>query len=252
MADGRSGRRPVLWVIFLPLLEKSQGEVTMMQHPLSMAFESLRDGELRAPSGLSLGKTCEKYMREQQTNLLGHNGTYAHADKSSSLFYLWFGTNNDYDAFPKATNYSVQLCHRMLCGRQGGICVSHPPASDKFGLSKTHHGRPPTPSRWLLEEVKGMNSADCTSEWPRSPIGIQTWCLVWHAVELEGHKAAQVSLISQAGELKSRKSQVNFPAGLKNHSVNWMPSQSWKVKVAIGELFQVFLQILAGQWYFFF
>lgn len=51
-----------------------------------------------------------------------------------------------------------------------------------------------------------------------------------------------MSLILQAGELKPSKSQVNFPAGLGNHSVNWMLSQSWKGKVAIGQLFQVLLR----------
>lgn len=88
-----------------------------------LAFKPLRDCALRPPSGLSLGKSCEKYMREQQTNLSGHNRTFVHDDKSASLFYLWLGTNKDYSGFPEATNYSLQICRSVATVKTVPVAV---------------------------------------------------------------------------------------------------------------------------------
>lgn len=122
IGGGRMDGRTVALCNFLILLKK---RVKVRQQWRSVlwlccwAFKQWRECERRAPSGLSSGKSCEKYMREQQTNLLAHNGTHVHIEKSASLFYLYIWmtseqTNNGYDGFPKATNYPLQFCCSII------------------------------------------------------------------------------------------------------------------------------------------
>lgn len=112
-------------------------------------------------------------------------------------------TNNDYGGFPKVTNYPLQLCHSVdsIDGRSRGTqrIVSHLLASKRFGLSNNHHEGPLTQSHSLLEEVEGMNGTECTPEWPGSQAGIQTWCLVWHALEPETTKQLKCPLSCRRG-----------------------------------------------------
>lgn len=77
-------------------------------------FQAWRESELSAPRGLSSEKSCEK-IHEGVTNKPLDAQLHSCSRWKASFFYLYIRmtleqTNNDYDGFPKGTNYPLQLC----------------------------------------------------------------------------------------------------------------------------------------------